>query len=113
MVARAADTLRTAGVQESIGIVFADGGHWTRPYHERVAARPSALLVPHAERALHRRRQQIGEPVKSVRRSNRFLRRGLTACHAERQQIAAPQPDQALAFPPPSGGNGDPATLDP
>jgi hypothetical protein len=43
--------------------------------------------------ALYRRRQQIVEPVfahtKFIRRSDRFLRRGLAACQAEWQLIAA------------------------
>jgi DDE family transposase len=43
--------------------------------------------------ALYRRRQQIVEPVfahtKVIRRTDRFLRRGLTACQAEWQLIAA------------------------
>ena len=42
---------------------------------------------------LYRRRQQIVEPVfaqtKYIRRTDRFLRRGLTACQAEWQLIAA------------------------
>jgi DDE family transposase len=43
--------------------------------------------------ALYRRRQQMVEPVfahiKSIRRLDRFLRRGLTASQAEWQLIAA------------------------
>ncbi len=43
--------------------------------------------------ALYRRRQQIVEPVfahtKFIRRTDRFLRRGLAACQAEWQLIAA------------------------
>lgn len=43
--------------------------------------------------ALYRRRQQIVEPVfaqtKFIRRSDRFLRRGLAACQTEWQLIAA------------------------
>ena len=44
-------------------------------------------------KALYRRRQQIVEPVfantKFIRRADRFLRRGLAACQAEWQLIAA------------------------
>jgi Transposase DDE domain len=43
--------------------------------------------------ALYRRRQQLVEPVfahtKYIRRADRFLRRGLAACQAESQLIAA------------------------
>ncbi len=43
--------------------------------------------------ALYRRRQQIVEPVfantEFIRRADRFLRRGLVACQAELQLIAA------------------------
>jgi len=43
--------------------------------------------------ALYRRRQQIVEPIfahtKFIRRTDRFLRRGLAACQAEWQLIAA------------------------
>ena len=52
----------------------------------------TALSTPEG-RALYRRRQQIVEPVfahtKVIRRSDRFLRRGLAACQAEWQLIAA------------------------
>jgi transposase len=53
---------------------------------EEVLSRPEG-------QALYRRRQQIVEPVfahtKFIRRSDRFLRRGLVACQAEWQLIAA------------------------
>ncbi len=53
---------------------------------EAVLSRPEGQL-------LYRRRQQIVEPVfahtKYIRRTDRFLRRGLTACQAEWQLIAA------------------------
>jgi hypothetical protein len=52
----------------------------------------AALSTPEGQ-ALYRRRQQIVEPVfahtKFIRRSDRFLRRGLAACQAEWQLIAA------------------------
>ncbi len=52
----------------------------------------AALSTPEGQ-ALYRRRQQMVEPVfahiKSIRRLDRFLRRGLTACQAEWQLIAA------------------------
>jgi len=52
-----------------------------------------AVLSRPEGRALYRRRQQIVEPVfahtKVIRRSDRFLRRGLAACQAEWQLIAA------------------------
>ena len=52
----------------------------------------AALSTPEGQ-ALYRRRQQIVEPVfahtKVIRRSDRFLRRGLAACDAEWQLIAA------------------------
>jgi hypothetical protein len=77
------------------------------PTQERRRAKPRRLAPtqgPEAERieavlsrpegqALYRRRQQIVEPVfahtKVIRRSDRFLRRGLAACQAEWQLIAA------------------------
>ena len=50
------------------------------------------LSTPEGQ-ALYRRRQQIVEPVfahtKIIRRSDRFLRRGLVACQAEWKLIAA------------------------
>jgi hypothetical protein len=55
MVAKAAETLRDAGIEESIGIVLADGGYWDSPaggYPGRVRANPTAcdasLLPPSA-----------------------------------------------------------------
>jgi transposase len=57
------------------------------------AERIEAVLSKPEGLALYRRRQQIVEPVfahtKVIRRSDRFLRRGLTACQAEWQLIAA------------------------
>ena len=50
------------------------------------------LSTPEGQ-ALYRRRQQIVEPSsrtrKCIRRTDRFLRRGLAACQAEWQLIAA------------------------
>ena len=121
MVARAADGLREAGVEEPIGTVLADGGYWNSPAISEVRGQGIEVLVPTQDRrrtaprklasrqgeearrieavlstregqALYRRRQQMVEPVfahiKSIRRSDRFLRRGLTACQAEWQLIA-------------------------
>lgn len=57
------------------------------------ARRIEAVLSKPEGQALYRRRQQIVEPVfahiKFIRRSDRFLRRGLAACQAEWQLIAA------------------------
>ena len=57
------------------------------------AKRIEAALSKPEGQALYRRRQQIVEPVfahtKCIRRSDRFLRRGLAACQAEWQLIAA------------------------
>jgi transposase len=57
------------------------------------AERIEAVLSTAEGQALYRRRQQIVEPVfahtKVIRRSDRFLRRGLAACQAEWQLIAA------------------------
>jgi transposase len=122
MVASAAQTLRAAGIDEPIGTVLADGGYWNSPAITEVRRQGIDVLVPTQDRrrstprklsprqgeearrieavlsrpegqALHRRRQQIVEPVfahtKVIRRSDRFLRRGLTACQAEWQLIAA------------------------
>jgi Transposase DDE domain len=56
------------------------------------AQRIEAVLSRPEGRALYHRRQQIVEPVfahtKVIRRSDRFLRRGLTACQAEWKLIA-------------------------
>ena len=122
MVARAADMLREAGIEEPIGTVLADGGYWNSPAISEVRGQGIDVLVPTQDRrrsaprklsprqgeearlieavlstpegqALYRRRQQIVEPVfahtKFIRRSDRFLRRGLAACQAEWQLIAA------------------------
>ena len=57
------------------------------------AQRIEAVLSKPEGQALYRRRQQIVEPVfahaKFIRRADRFLRRGLAACEAEWQLIAA------------------------
>jgi transposase len=57
------------------------------------ARRIEAVLSKPQGQALYRRRQQIVEPVfahvKHIRRTDRFLRRGLAACQAEWQLIAA------------------------
>jgi transposase len=122
MVAKAAETLREAGIEQPIGIVLADGGYWNSPAISEVRRQGTDVLVPTQDRrrsaprklsprqgaeaeridavlstregqALYRRRQQIVEPVfahtKVIRRSDRFLRRGLVACRAEWQLIAA------------------------
>jgi hypothetical protein len=63
------------------------------PRQGEEARRIEAVLSRPEGRALYRRRQQIVEPVfahtKFLRRSDRFLRRGLAACQAEWQLIAA------------------------
>jgi transposase len=63
------------------------------PRQGKEAERIEAVLSTPDGRALYRRRQQIVEPVfahtKVIRRSDRFLRRGLTACKAEWKLIAA------------------------
>jgi hypothetical protein len=63
------------------------------PRQGEEAERIEAVLSTPEGRALYRRRQQIVEPVfahtKVIRRSDRFLRRGLTACKAEWKLIAA------------------------
>src|SRR6266536_4217552 len=122
MVARAAETLREADIQEPIGIVLADGGYWNSPAITNVREQGVDVLIPTQDRrrtrprrlsprqggeaqrieavlsqaegqALYRRRQQIVEPVfahtKFIRRTYRFLRRGLAACQADWQLIAA------------------------
>jgi transposase len=122
MVARAADGLREAGIEEPIGTVLADGGYWNSPAISTVRGQGIDVLIPTQDRrrtaprklsprqgqeaqrieavlskpegqALYRRRQQIVEPVfahtKCIRRTDRFLRRGLSACQAEWQLIAA------------------------
>jgi transposase len=57
------------------------------------ARRIEAVLSKPEGQALYRRRQQIVEPVfahtKIIRRTDRFLRRGLAACQTEWQLIAA------------------------
>jgi transposase len=57
------------------------------------ARRIEVVLSKPDGQALYRRRQQIVEPVfaqtKCIRRTDRFLRRGLAACQAEWQLIAA------------------------
>jgi hypothetical protein len=63
------------------------------PRQGQEAKRIEAVLSKPAGQALYRRRQQIVEPVfahtKFIRRSDRFLRRGLAACQAEWQLLAA------------------------
>lgn len=63
------------------------------PRQGEEARQIEAVLSTPEGQALYRRRQQMVEPVfahiKSIRRLDRFLRRGLTACQAEWQLIAA------------------------
>jgi transposase len=63
------------------------------PRQGEEARRIEAVLSTPEGQALYRRRQQMVEPVfahtKYIRRSDRFLRRGLTACQAEWLLIAA------------------------
>jgi hypothetical protein len=63
------------------------------PRQGEEAQRIEAMLSKPEGQALYRRRQQIVEPVfahtKCIRRTDRFLRRGLAACQAEWQLIAA------------------------
>jgi transposase len=63
------------------------------PRQGNEARRIEAVLSKPEGQALYRRRQQIVEPVfahtKCIRRTDRFLRRGLAACQAEWQLIAA------------------------
>jgi transposase len=63
------------------------------PRQGKEAQRIEAILSTPDGKALYRRRQQIVKPVfahtKVIRRSDRFLRRGLAACQAEWQLIAA------------------------
>jgi transposase len=63
------------------------------PKQGKQARRTEAVLSRPEGQALYRRRQQIVEPVfaqtKIIRRTDRFLRRGLTACQAEWKLIAA------------------------
>jgi transposase len=63
------------------------------PRQGNEAQRIEAVLSKPEGQALYRRRQQIVEPVfahtKFIRRTDRFLRRGLAACQAEWQLIAA------------------------
>ncbi len=63
------------------------------PRQGEEAARIEAVLSKPEGQALYRRRQQIVEPVfahtKVIRRTDRLLRRGLAACQAEWQLIAA------------------------
>jgi transposase len=59
--------------------------------HSETAKRMHALLQEPAAVRAHRRRKQIVEPVfantKTIRRADRFMRRGLPACEAEWQLI--------------------------
>jgi hypothetical protein len=60
--------------------------------HSGTAKRMHALLQEPAAVRAHRQRKQIVEPVfantKTIRRADRFMRRGLPACEAEWQLIA-------------------------
>ena len=62
-----------------------------KPHSETAKQMHALLQTPDAAHA-YRRRQQIVEPVfantKTIRRADRFMRRGLTACNAEWQLIA-------------------------
>ena len=62
-----------------------------KPHSETAKRMHTLLQQPGAIRA-HRRRKQIVEPVfantKTIRRADRFMRRGLPACEAEWQLIA-------------------------
>jgi hypothetical protein len=62
-----------------------------KPHSETAKRMHTLLQEPDAVRA-HRRRKQIVEPVfantKTIRRADRFMRRGLSACEAEWQLIA-------------------------
>jgi hypothetical protein len=55
--------------------------------HSETAKRIHALLQEPAAVRAHHRRKQIVEPVfantKTIRRADRFMRRGLPACEAE------------------------------
>ena len=80
------------------------------------ARRIEAVLSKPEGQALYRRRQQIVEPVfahtKFIRRSDRFLRRGLAACQAEWQLIATTHNLLKLWRAGLAGaGTGDPAPL--
>lgn len=61
--------------------------------HSETAKRMHARLQSPEEARAYRRRQQIVEPVfantKTIRRAERFMRRGLSACESEWQLIAA------------------------
>jgi transposase len=63
------------------------------PKQGKEAQRIEAVLSTLEGQSLYRRRQQIVEPVfahtKVIRRSDRFVRRGLAACQAEWKLIAA------------------------
>jgi transposase len=60
--------------------------------HSHVAKQMHAELQKPTARVAYRRRQQIVEPIfantKTLRRADRFMRRGLSACEAEWQLIA-------------------------
>lgn len=62
-----------------------------KPHSETASRMHARLQQPDAAKA-YRRRQQIVEPVfantKTIRRAERFMRRGLPACQAEWQLIA-------------------------
>jgi hypothetical protein len=111
MVARAAETLREAGIEQSIGIVLADGGYWNSsaitgvrnsgvdvlvPTQNRQRSAPRRLAPRQGEeaqrienvlstpegQALYRRRQQIVEPVFAHTKFIRRVDRFLRRGHA-------------------------------
>src|SRR5207245_11054982 len=84
--------------QSSDVLIPSRGRRRTRPRklaapQGKEARRIEAVLSAAEGQALYRRRQQIVEPVvahtKCIRRTDRFLRRGLACCQAEWQLIAA------------------------
>jgi transposase len=111
MITRATETLCEAGVEESIGIVLADGGYWSSSAITGVRNRGVDVLVPTQNRrrsaprklaprqggeaqridrvlataegqALYRRRQQIVEPVFAQTKCIRRVDRFLRRGHA-------------------------------
>jgi transposase len=111
MIAQTAEALREAGVEESIGIVLADGGYWNSSAITSVRNRGVEVLVPTQNRqrnaprklaprqgkeaqrieqvlstpegqALYRRRQQIVEPVFAHTKIIRRVDRFLRRGHA-------------------------------
>ena len=111
MITRATETLHEAGIEESIGIVLADGGYWNSSAITGVRNRGVDVLVPTQNRqrsaprklaprqgeeaqridkvlstpegqALYRRRQQIVEPVFAHTKFIRRVDRFLRRGHA-------------------------------